>query len=150
MSVDNNSWTIERDYPHPPQRVFTAWADPSVKVRWFDLSGSNNPDYHGDFRVGGAERFRTPGDASPAFSYDAQYRDIVENERIVTTYEMSMDGQRMSVSVATVELHATPAGTHLVYTEQGVYLDGLDSPDSRRTGTTAQLDNLATVLKEQA
>ncbi len=50
----------------------------------------------------------------------------------------------MSVSVATVELTATPAGTHLVYTEQGAYLDGLDNSGSRRTGTTSQLDNLAT------
>jgi len=56
----------------------------------------------------------------------------------------------MSVSVATVELHATPAGTHLVYTEQGAYLDGLDNSESRRIGTASQLDNLATVLKEQA
>jgi uncharacterized protein YndB with AHSA1/START domain len=150
MSVDNSSWRIERDYPHPPERVFTAWAEPSLKVRWFDLSGNDNPDYRGDFRVGGMERFRTPDGVRPAFTYDAQYRDIVENERIVTTYEMSMDAQRTSVSVATVELHATPAGTHLVYTEQGAYLDGLDSPDSRRIGTTSQLDNLATVLKEQA
>jgi len=54
------------------------------------------------------------------------------------------------VSVVTVELHATPAGTNLVYTEQGAYLDGLDNSDSRRTGTTSQLDNLAAGLKEQA
>ncbi len=150
MSVDNSTWTVERDYPHPPERVFRAWADPSVKVGWFDLSGNENPNYHGDFRVGGVESFRTPAGASPAFTYDGQYRDIVENERIITTYEMSMDGQRMSVSVATVELTVTPAGTHLVYTEQGAYLDGLDNSDSRRTGKTSQLDNLATVLKEQA
>ncbi|MHB1534294.1 MAG: SRPBCC domain-containing protein [Acidimicrobiales bacterium] len=88
MSVDNSSCTIEHDYPHPPERVFTAWADPNLKVRWFDLSGNDNPDYHGDFRVGGTERFRTPPGARPAFTYDAQYRDIVDNERIVTTYEM--------------------------------------------------------------
>lgn len=150
MSVDNSTWTVEQDYPHSRERVFRAWADPSVKVRWFDLSGNENPDYHGDFRVGGVESFRTPAGVSPAFTYDAQYRDIVQNERIVTTYEMSMDGQRMSVSLATVELTATPAGTRLVYTEQGAYLDGLDTPDSRRTGTTSQLDNLATVLKEHA
>lgn len=150
MSIENSSWTIERDYPHPPERVFTAWADPSLKVRWFDLSGNDNPDYHGDFRVGGTERFRTPAGASPAFTYDAQYRDIVQNERIVSTYEMSMDGQRTSVSVATVEVTATPGGTHLVYTEQGAYLDGLDSSDSRHTGTSSQLDNLATILKVQA
>lgn len=93
--------------------------------------------------------FRTPAGAQPVFTYDAQYRDIVDNERIVTTYEMSVDGRRMSVSVAAVELTATSAGTHLVYTEQGAYLDGLDNPKSRRTGTGSQLDNLAAVLKEQ-
>ena len=60
-----------------------------------------------------------------------------------------MDGRRMSVSVATVELSATQTGTRLAYTEQGAYLDGLDNPDSRRTGTNSQLDKLATVLKEQ-
>ncbi len=47
MSVDNSSWSIERDYPHPPERVFTAWAEPGFKVRWFDLSGHDNPDYRG-------------------------------------------------------------------------------------------------------
>lgn len=149
MSVDNSSWTIERDYPHPPDQVFTAWADPSVKVRWFDLSGDDAPDYDSDFRVGGTESFRSPAGASPQFTYGAQYRDIVENERIVATYEMAVDGQRMSVSVATVELTATPTGSHLVYTEQGAYLDGLDDPDSRRTGTNTQLNTLATVLQEQ-
>lgn len=63
---------------------------------------------------------------------------------------MTMDDQRISVSLATVELAATESGTHLVFTEQGAYLDGLDNAQARRTGTTAQLDNLATVLKEQA
>ena len=147
MSVENASWTVEREYPHPPARVFAAWADPRVKVRWFDLSGDPQPDYHGDFRVGGTESFRI-SHGGRAFSYDAAYRDIVGDERIVTTYEMSVDGRRMSVSVATVELTATSDGTHLSYTEQGAYLDGLDDPQSRRTGTESQLDNLATTLSE--
>ncbi len=150
MSVDYSSWTVERDYPQPPERVFAAWADPTVKVRWFDLSGSVDPDYRGDFRVGGTEVFRTPAGAEPVFTYDAQYRDIVDNERIVMTYEMAVDGKRMSVSVATVELSAASTGTHVVYTEQGAYLDGLDDAQSRRTGTSSQLDNLTAVLKEQA
>ncbi|WP_147917656.1 SRPBCC family protein [Ruania zhangjianzhongii] len=150
MSLSHDSWTIERDYPHPPDRVFAAWADPSTKVRWFDLSGTADPDYHSDFRVGGTESFRTPVGSRPDFTYTAQYRDIVPDERIVTTYEMAMDGQRTSVSVATLELSSTAAGTHLVYTEQGVYLDGLDNAQDRSLGTASQLDRLGAVLDGQS
>lgn len=150
MTVENSSWTLERDYPHPPERVFAAWADPTIKVRWFDLSGDRNPDYELEFRVGGTERFRTPHGTTPVFTYDAEFRDIVEPERIVATYEMSKDGRRLSVSIATVEFEATPSGTRVVYTEQGAFLDGLDDAGTRRTGVIAQLDNLATVLKEHA
>jgi uncharacterized protein YndB with AHSA1/START domain len=150
MSVEHSTWTVERDYPHSPEQVFAAWADTSVKVRWFDLSATPDPDYRNDFRVGGAETFYMAPGTSPRFTYDAQYRDIVDNERIVNTYEMAMDGRRISVSLATVELTATESGTHLVFTEQGAYLDGLDSAESRRTGTSTQLDALANVLKEQA
>lgn len=150
MSVDHSSWSLERDYPHPPARIFAAWADGTVKVRWFDLSDDPEPDYRNDFRVGGAESYRTPSGIRPRFTYDALYRDIVADERIVTTYEMSMDGRRTSVSVATVVLSPTAAGTRLVYTEQGAYLDELDTAQSRRTGTGTQLDRLATLLAQSA
>jgi uncharacterized protein YndB with AHSA1/START domain len=149
MSIEHDSWTVERDYPQPPERVFAAWADPAVKVRWFDLSGEPEPDYSNDFRVGGAETFRTAAGPGPRYAYHAQYRDIVMDERIIVTYEISVDGRRASVSVATVEFAAGPAGTHLTYTEQGAYLDGLDDARSRGVGVRSQLDNLATVLKEQ-
>jgi uncharacterized protein YndB with AHSA1/START domain len=149
VSVEHDSWTVERDYPQPPAWVFAAWADPAVKMRWFDLSGAPEPDYSSDFRIGGAETFRTAPGMRPRYAYDGQYRDIVTGERIILTYEVSVDGRRASVSVATVEFAATPtAGTRLVYTEQGAYLDGLDDARSRRAGVRSQVDSLATVLKE--
>jgi hypothetical protein len=37
-------------------------------------------------------------------------------------------------------------GTRLRFTEQGAYLDGLDTGDSRKTGTTSQLEALGAVL----
>ena len=148
MSVEHDRWTVERDYPQPPDRVFAAWADPAVKVRWFDLSGEPEPDYSSDFRVGGAETFRTRAGVRPRFTYAGRYADIVAGERIVLSYELSVDGRPASVSVATVEFAAAAGGTHLVYTEQGAYLDGLDDGRSRGTGVRSQLDGLATVLKE--
>jgi uncharacterized protein YndB with AHSA1/START domain len=33
--VSHGTFTIERDLPHPPARVFAAWADPKAKAAWF-------------------------------------------------------------------------------------------------------------------
>jgi hypothetical protein len=59
---------------------------------------------------------------------------------------MRMDGQRISVSLATVEIAGTPGGAKLTMTEQGAFLDGLDTNEQRREGTEQFLDNLATFL----
>ena len=155
MNVETGSWSLTRDYPHPPNRVFDAWADPAIKVRWFDLSDPADlapSTYFSDFRVGGRESVSSPPGRRPVWTYEAEYRDIVANERIVVTYEMAVDDRRVSVSVATVTFESVPfeaaaSGTRLTYIEQGAYLDGLDTPGGRRGGTTSQLERLATVLE---
>ena len=83
------------------------------------------------------------------FTVDAQYEDIVENERIVITYVMTIDGARMSVSVATTEFVATPGSTTLTVTEQGTFLDGLDTNAQREQGTHEILDALGKALANQ-
>lgn len=42
------------------------------------------------------------------------------------------------------------SGTRLVLTEQGAYLDGHDTPESREQGTGALLDALAEELRRAA
>jgi uncharacterized protein YndB with AHSA1/START domain len=149
-TVEHDTFVIERDYPASAGRVFAAFADPSQKRRWFgDTAIENNPAHQIDFRVGGQESLHAgaPG-GGPTFTYDARYQDIVEGSRIVYSYEMTMDGRRISVSVATIEFIATGDGTHLILTEQGVYLDGLDTSAMREHGTRELLGALETYLKE--
>ncbi|MBV9819752.1 MAG: SRPBCC domain-containing protein [Solirubrobacterales bacterium] len=144
MSVEHDSFSVRREYPHPPAQVFAAWADPARKLRWFDLSGGPAPDYRCDFRVGGDETLRTSG-----LAYRATYRDIVQDERIVYTYEVVAQERLASVSVASVQLRPTPGGTELTYVESAAFLDGLDDADTRTRGTGTQLHRLATVLEEE-
>ena len=33
--VTHATFSLERSYPVPPARVFTAWSDPAAKARWF-------------------------------------------------------------------------------------------------------------------
>jgi uncharacterized protein YndB with AHSA1/START domain len=90
-------------------------------------------------RAGGRE-------GGPVHAYTAIYWDIVENERIVYTYEMALDGTRISVSLTTVELRPDGSGTQLRLTEHGAYLDGHAPVAERAEGIGSLLDALGDLL----
>src|SRR3984957_7131252 len=123
-SVTHSSFVIERTYAAEPARVFAAFADEAAKSAWAfepELNPArDNREF--DFRVGGRERFAATVPGGPTFRYDALYYDIVADERIVYCYEMYANDERLSVSVATIELTKDDAGTTLIYTEHGAYL----------------------------
>jgi uncharacterized protein YndB with AHSA1/START domain len=149
-SVTHATFAIDRTYAASPARVFNAFADPTIKSRWFgDPDEMPSSEYSLDFRVGGRE-FNSGGPpGGPTYTFEAHYQDIVPNERIVTTYEMHMGDARISVSLATVEFKPEGAGTHLTYTEQGAFLDGHDTPAAREQGTRELLEALASVVEGQ-
>jgi uncharacterized protein YndB with AHSA1/START domain len=148
-SVSHGSFTVERSYPAPPARVFAAWADPEIKRRWFGAAGKGEDDVF-DFRVGGREYNAGKMDDGKAYSFDVRYYDIVPDNRIVYAYDMTMDRQRISVSVATVEFRPEGGGTQMVVTEHGAFLDGLDSVEQRQKGTEWLMDQLGEELARQA
>lgn len=143
------TFVIEREYPHPPAKVFAAYANPQSKAKWF--VGPENWDksnHQLDFRVGGKESVSGGPPGGPVHAYNATIWDIVENERIVLAYDMHMDATRASVSLGTTEFKAFGNGTKLIYTEQGVYLDGADNPQERERGTNELLSQLGAFLNK--
>jgi len=136
-SAVHDTFTLDRHYDVAPERVFRAFADPHAKAQWFTgPPEAKQEDVSFDFREGGRETATTIVEDGTRYGFFATYTDIVPGQRIVYTYEMTVNGRRMSVSIATIELHpAATGGTDLVLTEQGVYLDGLDQPQYRREGT---------------
>jgi uncharacterized protein YndB with AHSA1/START domain len=147
-SADHATFVIERNYDAAPARVFAAWADQNAKGQWFGPPDGGG-EHELDFRVGGREHFAV-GVEGAQYTYDALYEDIVPDERIVYTYNMHRDGARMSVSVSTVELLPAGDGTRLRYTEQGAFLDAIDTPAAREHGTRELLDKLAEALAHGA
>jgi uncharacterized protein YndB with AHSA1/START domain len=148
-TITHDTFVIERTYDAPVDSVFRAWADPSRKARWFagsaDALGNG---YELDFQVGGHELNRGGPPGGPVYTYAAQFRDIVVDQRIVYTTEMHADDTRISVTVATVEFHESGGTTQLVLTEQGVFLDGHETAAEREEGTRSLLDSLAASLAD--
>ncbi|GIM92522.1 activator of HSP90 ATPase [Paractinoplanes toevensis] len=144
----HDTFRIERHFDAVPEKVFNAFADPAAKAKWFGGPAEmKREDETFDFREGGRETMTSVLGDGTRFGFFATYLDIVPGERIVYTYEMTMNGQRISVSVATVEVRASRSGgTDFVVTEQGVYLDGLDNSAQRKQGTEDLMDALAKSL----
>lgn len=148
----HDSFTLEREYPVPPAAVFRAFADPAIKQRWFGADDDGwTPVSRGmDFRVGGAEHDEGRSDSGYVSRFDAVYHEIVEDVRIVYTYDMRVDGVHLSVSLASIELTPTATGTLLTLTEQGVYFDAHEDPALRAEGTRQILESLGRVLAAAA
>lgn len=148
--VVHSSFSIERDYPAAPARVFAAFAHGATKRRWFaEGEGWTVDQFTLDFRVGGREtsRFRF-GDGEP-MGNDTVFFDIVLDRRIVFAYTMLVGERRHSVSLATVEIVPRDTGSRLVYTEQGAFFDGGKEPEVREVGCRELLDQLAAELRAQ-
>lgn len=150
-STDHATFTIERSFAHPVRRVYTAFADAEAKRAWFvGPDGFESTDHQLDFRVGGTEHLQTSMPDGQVVTFDAQYRDMVEDVRIIYAYDMTIGGSRISVSIASLEFHAVDGGTRLVVTEHGIYLDGLDQAGDRERGTRELLDQLERSLDTAA
>lgn len=146
-STHHGTFVIERNYPAAPARVFAAWTSPEAKARWNVCHDDWRVVEHQlDFRVGGREVQRTGPPGGPMHVFEGRFIDIVPDQRIVYAYEMRVDDTRVSVSLATVEVHAEGRRTRLVFTEQVVFLDGHGDLEEREEGTRVGFDRLAIAL----
>jgi len=149
------TFTLERRYPVPVDRVWKAFSDPEIKRTWFGGDDFIDVERSEDFRVGGvAIDDGRPRGGGPLSQFRGVYTDIVEHQRIVYGYDMWLDGVHASTSITTIvfepEDDPTP-GTRLTFTEQGVHLDGVHGPGpeaaaGREEGTAELLDALSKVL----
>ena len=157
QEVLHGSFTVERDLPASPDRVFSAYADFAVRRRWFRMPGDPARASHElDFRVGGHEAasgvFAPTGAAEETLEYRAAFWDLEPGARIVFSYVVTVDGVRRWASLVTVELSALPAGdgTRLRHTEQYAYLayagDGAQDIAHLKGSMPLQLNALAAAL----
>ena len=146
-TVAHATFVIERTLDAPLSRVWDAFAVPEQHAQWFGSDPGFTPtEESDDFRVGGRAVQDGQWHGGPTSRYVATYTDIVERQRIVSTYDMWVGGEHLSTSLTTTELEAVDGGTRLTYTEQGVFLDGVEDGSQREVGFRGIFDTLAAYL----
>lgn len=139
MEITHPTFTLERRYPAPVERVFHAWANPEARRRWM----AQGAEHSQNFVVGGLETVKGFDGDGRALTYEARYAEIVFNERILTTSTLHSGDRLSTVSLTSVEFLVEDGDTRVVLTEHGIYLPGQERPEWREHGTAQQLDTLA-------
>jgi uncharacterized protein YndB with AHSA1/START domain len=75
---------IEREFDAPRHLVYKAWTTPELVKRWWNAKRGEVTTCEIDLRVGGKWRYVMIGDGFEV-AFHGEYRELLENERIVST-----------------------------------------------------------------
>jgi uncharacterized protein YndB with AHSA1/START domain len=90
---------ITREFDAPKHLVYEAWTTPELVKRWWSGRRGEVTSAEIDLRVGGAWRYVMVANGGFEVAFHGEYREIVPNERIVTTevYEGAPDGEALNI-----------------------------------------------------
>jgi uncharacterized protein YndB with AHSA1/START domain len=146
-SQTHATFVIERSYPVTVQTVWHGLSDNGARDQWFGGGAEFDArEKSHDFRVGGHGIEDGQWRGGPKSRFVSTYTDIVDEQRMVFTYDIWVDDRHLSTSLTTIVVESEDEGTRLTYTEQGVHFDGLDTVEGREEGTRGLLENLASFL----
>jgi uncharacterized protein YndB with AHSA1/START domain len=154
QSGSQDAVVIERSFDAPVALIWQMWTDPEHFKAWYGPDGATIPVAKMDVRVGGNRlvcmEMQSPGGAMQMW-FTGEYREVVENERLVYTESMSdengnvsspadmgmPEGHPMTTEVS-IELEDVGGRTKMVMTHTGI---PADSPGA--AGWAMAFDKLA-------
>jgi len=83
---------ITRRFAAPRHLVYRAWTTPELVKQWWSGGHGTMTVAEIDLRVGGRWRYVLVADGGFEVAFHGEYREIVPNERIVTTEVFEMPG----------------------------------------------------------
>ena len=76
---------ITREFDAPPHLVYRAWTTPELVAKWWHANRGEIVSIDIDLRVGGTWRYVMTATGGFVVAFHGDYREIVPDERLVTT-----------------------------------------------------------------
>jgi uncharacterized protein YndB with AHSA1/START domain len=92
---------ITRDFDAPKHLVYRAWTTPELVKRWWSGKRGTVTLAEIDLRVGGRWRYVMTADGGFEVAFHGEYRELVPDERIVSTEVYEGAGGEGTLNVAT-------------------------------------------------
>lgn len=123
---------VEGYFAAAPDRVFDAWTNPDIVVKWFGSKPNSLHSADIDLRPGGAWRFVMSSGADGSNGFEGEYLDIEPDRRLVFSWSHVIEkpgGVRDVTPHSRVEVDFSPKGG-------GTYVrlvhSAIQSDDARR------------------
>jgi uncharacterized protein YndB with AHSA1/START domain len=99
----NTQILITREFAAPKHLVYKAWTTPDLIKRWWTANRGKATVTEVDLRVGGRWRYVMVMENGFEVAFHGEYRELVENERIVSTevYEGMPEGEALNTMTFT-------------------------------------------------
>jgi uncharacterized protein YndB with AHSA1/START domain len=146
----DNQILITRDFDAPRHLVYRAWTTPELIRRWWSGDRGQVTSAEVDLRVGGGWRYVMTAHGGFEVAFHGEYREIVPNERLVSTevYEAVPDAMALNTLTLTEQDGRT---TLTILVEHGDRASrDLHVESGMETGLQEALDHLEQVARSLA
>lgn len=92
---------IVRDFDAPPAKVYQAWVDPDLVVRWLGPRDTPMRIDQWDARTGGSYRYAALRDGEVIASFYGSFHELRQDERLVQTFTWEGAPDGVSLETAT-------------------------------------------------
>lgn len=137
--TDTVSVVVEREFPHPPEKLWRALTQPHLIAEWLMKN---------DFIPQVGHRFKLSGDWGGVL--DCEVLEIEPNETLAYRWDFANDDPRFALkSVVTFTLTPAGEGTHLRMEQAGFRPDQKQASGGARHGWAQFFDKLGGVLARE-
>ena len=144
-AVDSVTLLMKRQLNAKPERVFEAFTQPEVLMKWWGPEGCACPGADVDLRVGGSYRLQMQTENYGLIAVHGQYREIIPNKKLCYTWNWEgIDHETKNETLVTLTFDEVDGGTELTLLHE--LFPSESARDSHNQGWTSCFNCLERLL----